>query len=191
MSVAVELTDRAWRLRSRVLQGKIDEKDRSNAANRCLALLESAVEEANKHGDQFGLSYSLSKLAHVRGDLEGRESAIRLYREAAEAGDRAGSGLLRGEALRHWADHLRHMKRFDEALPLYEEALALLESDASTTHNSLGNLYRPLAILYEETGESSLAIRNWRQARHRYQQAGIDSGVAECDDHLRLLGIDV
>lgn len=187
MTKSVDIANEAWRLRSKVLHGQFPRKEREELVKQCLDLLSSAVKEAEQNDDAYSLAYSLNKLAHIRGDLEGRMAAIELYRLAAEAGRRAGSGLLEGEALRHWADHLRHMAKYEEALSMYEQALQALQSDSNTSSNSLGNLYRPMGILYEETGKISLAMEYWQKARELYCQAGIEAGVEECDDHLQTL----
>ena len=187
MSKAIELADRAWRLRAQAIRERKSEEEARSTASTCVELLEEATAAAQAERDDHGLAYALNKLAHLRGDLDGRAAAIELLREAADAGRRAGSGLLEGEALRHWADHLRHEDKLDEAEPVYWRALESLKSDPETSSLSLGNAYRPIGILYAKLGDVPKAIQNWRTARELYVEAGIAAGVDECDVNLAQL----
>lgn len=187
MSKVVELADQAWRLRAKALSEQISGKEALQARTECVGLLEEAVEIAKRECDDYGLAYALNKLAHVRGDMEGHEAAIGLLREAAEAGRRAKSGLLEGEALRHWADHLRHENKLNDAESIYWQAMEALASDPKTSTLSFGNAYRPIAILYAELGDTSKAIRYWEEARKLYAEAGIAAGTEECDANLAKL----
>ena len=187
MSKAIELSDQAWRLRAKAIRERISGDDSVQVRSQCVGLLERAIEVATSENDDYGLAYALNKLAHLCADLEGREEAIELLREAAGAGRRAKSGLLEGEALRHWADHLRHENKLDEAEPIYWRALKSLKSDPETSTLSLGNAYRPIAILYAELGDTSKAIRFWEEARELYAEAEIAAGIEECDANLAKL----
>lgn len=187
MSKAIELSDQAWRLRAKSIRERISGDDSVRVRSQCVGLLERAIAVATSENDHYGLAYALNKLAHLRADLEGREVAIELLREAAEAGRRAKSGLLEGEALRHWADHLRHENKLDEAEPIYWRALESLKSDRETSTLSLGNAYRPIAILYSGLGDTSKAIRYWEEARKLYAEEGIAAGIEECDANLAKL----
>lgn len=187
MSKAIELADRAWRLRANAIQERKSGEEASRIASTCIELLEKATKVANSEHDNYGLAYALNKLAHLRGDLDGHAVAINLLREAADAGRRAQSGLLEGEALRHWADHLRRENRLDEAEPIYWRALESLKSDPETSSLSLGNAYRPIAILYAELSDTPKAIHYWRVARELYVEAGIAAGIEECDANLAQL----
>ena len=187
MSKAIELADQAWRLRAGAIRERKSGDDALRTAATCIELLEKALDAAKVERDDYGLAYALNKLAHLRGDLDGSAAAIALLREAADAGRRAESGLLEGEALRHWADHLRHENKLDEAEPIYWRALESLRSDPETSSLSLGNAYRPIGILYAELGDVSKAIQNWRRARKLYLEAGIAAGVEECDANLAKL----
>ena len=187
MSKAIELADRAWRLRAQAIREQKSGEEALTTAATCIELLEKAAAAAQAERDDHGLAYALNKLAHLRGDLDGHAAAIELLREAADAGRRAGSGLLEGEALRHWADHLRHEDKLDEAEPIYWRALDSLKSDPETSSLSLGNAYRPIGILYAELGDIPRAIQNWREARELYVEAGIAAGFEECDANLAQL----
>ena len=192
MSKAIELADEAWRMRAEALRERISGEEAIRTRSKCLGLLEQATLKAKNECDDYGLAYALNKLAHLRGDMDGHEAAIELLSEAAKAGRRAGSGLLEGEALRHWADHLRHENKLNEAEAIYWRAMEALASDPKTSTLSLGNAYRPIAILYGELGETSNAIRYWEEARKLYAEAGITAGTAECDANLAKLknGLD-
>ncbi len=187
MSKAIELADQAWRLRANAIQERKSGEEALSIASTCIELLEKATKAANSEHDNYGLAYALNKLAHLRSDLDGRAVAIDLLRKAADAGRRAQSGLLEGEALRHWADHLRHENRLDEAEPIYWQALESLKSDPETSSLSLGNAYRPIAILYAELSDTPKAIHYWREARELYIEAGIEAGIEECDANLAQL----
>ncbi|MCY4095801.1 MAG: hypothetical protein OXG05_11845 [Gammaproteobacteria bacterium] len=187
MSKAMDLADQAWRIRAKALQERISGDDAERLRSQCVGLLEEATEVAKNEGDDHGSAYALNKLAHLRADLEGHQAAIELLREAADAGRRAQSGLLEGEALRHWADHLRHQNNLEEAESIYWRALEALKSDAETSTLSLGNAYRPMAILYADLGDASKAIRYWHKARKLYAEVGITAGVEECDANLAKL----
>lgn len=187
MSKAIDFADQAWRIRAKAIREQISGEKALRARSECVRLLEQAVAEAKRECDDYGLAYALNKLAHLRGDIEGHEAAIELLREAADAGRRARSGLLEGEALRHWADHLRHENKLDEAEPIYWRAVASLKSDSETSTLSLGNAYRPIAILYAELDDAIKAIRYWEKARKLYTEAGIAAGIEECDANLAKL----
>ena len=187
MSAAEDLADEAWRIRARLLRERPSQSEFEKSAAKCFARLEKAVAVAKKGKDDHGLAYALIKLAHLRGDRDGREAAIELYQEAVDAGSRAKSGLLEGEALRHWADHLRHLDKLEEAQALYERALDCLHADPATTALSLGNAYRPMGILFTELKDSENAIRHWQRARELYVEAGIAAGIEECDANLKKL----
>lgn len=187
MSKAIELADRAWRLRARAIRERKSGEEALSTASTCIELLEKATDTARVERDDYGLAYALNKLAHLRGDFEGHTTAIELLREAADAGRRAESGLLEGEALRHWADHLRHENKLDEAEPIYWRALESLKSDPETSPLSLGNAYRPIGILYAELGDVPKAIQYWREARALYVEAEIAAGIEECDANLAKL----
>ena len=187
MSKAIELSDQAWRIRARAIRERMSGDEAARLRSKCVGLLEQATDVAKNEHDDYGSAYALNKLAHLRADLEGREAAIELLREAAEAGRRAQSGLLEGEALRHWADHLRHQNKLNEAETIYWRAMSALKSDPETTPLSLGNAYRPIAILYGELGNGSKAIRYWQEARKLYAEVGIAAGIEECDANLAKL----
>ena len=191
MSKATDLADQAWRLRAKAIREGMSGEEAVRTASKCVDLLEQATKTAKREGDDYGLSYALNKLAHLRGDLDGRAAAIELLREAADAGHRAQSGLLKGEALRHWADHLRHESKLNDAEPLYWQALESLKADPETSVLSLGNAYRPIAILYAELGDVEKAINHWQDARQLYVEAGIQAGVEECDANLAKLKADL
>ncbi|MCY3859710.1 MAG: tetratricopeptide repeat protein [Gammaproteobacteria bacterium] len=184
MSRAIELADQAWRLRANAMREQLSGEEAERRRSKCLGLLEQAKDLAKSENDDYGLAYALNKLAHLRADLGRREAAIELLLEAAEAGRRAQSGLLEGEALRHWADHLRHENKLEEAESIYWRAVEALKSDSETSTLSLGNAYRPIAILYTALGDSEKAIRYWRKARKLYAEAGIAAGIEECDTNL-------
>ncbi|MCE2407495.1 MAG: hypothetical protein J4G19_08350 [Pseudomonadales bacterium] len=187
MSKAIELADEAWRLRAKAIRERMSGEEALGVVSMCISLLERARSTAVEESDDYGLAYALNKLAHLCSDRQGRTSAIELLREAADAGRRAQSGLLEGEALRHWADHLRHENRLDEAESIYWRALQSLQSDPNTAPLSLGNAYRPLAILYAVRGDVAKAIRHWEEARQLYVRAGIVAGIEECDANLAKL----
>ena len=187
MSNATELADQAWRMRAKAIREQLSGEKASITRSRCVGLLEQAAEKAKKERDDYGLAYVLNKLAHLRADVGARDAAIELLREAAEAGRRAQSGLREGEALRHWADHLRHGHELEEAESIYWRALEALKSDSETSSLSLGNAYRPIAILYAELGDTSKAIRYWQEARRLYAEAEITAGIEECDANLAEL----
>ena len=184
MSKAIELADQAWRLRANAFRHKLAGDEAKQTASECVRLLEEAVAQATADDDDYGLAYALNKLAHLRGDFEGRAAAIALYRKAADAAHRVNSGLLEGEALRHWADQLRHDAKLEEAEGLYWKAMDALRSDPTTSTLSLANAYRPIAILNAEKGDRANSIRYWREARRLYAEVGIEAGVEECDNDL-------
>ncbi len=126
MSKAIELADEAWRLRAKAIRERMSGEEALGVVSMCISLLERARSTAVEESDDYGLAYALNKLAHLCSDRQGLTSAIELLREAADAGHRAQSGLLEGEALRHWADHLRHENRLDEAESIYWRALQSL-----------------------------------------------------------------
>ncbi|MCY4130327.1 MAG: hypothetical protein OXG15_13930 [Gammaproteobacteria bacterium] len=187
MTEAIELADQAWRLRAKAIRERVSGAQALRLRSKCVRLLEQATEIAKSGRDDYGLAYALNKLAHLCSDLEGRATAIELLRESADAARRARSGLLEGEALRHWADHLRHENKLDEAEPLYWRALRSLKSDPKTSPLSLGNAYRPIAILYAALGDAAKAISYWDEARRLYDDAGIAAGIEECDANLSKL----
>ena len=187
MSKAIELADQAWLLRARAIRERKTGEDALSTGLTCIELLEKATHTAESERDDYGLAYALNKLAHLRGDFDGHAVAIELLRKAADAGRRAGSGLLEGEALRHWADHLRHENKLEEAQSIYRRALECLKSDPETSSLSLGNAYRPIAILYAALGNVSMAKQNWHEARQLYVESGITAGIEECDANLAKL----
>lgn len=187
MSKAIELADKAWRLRVRAIRERRSGEDALSTGFRCIELLEKAINAAKAGCDDYGLAYALNKLAHLRGDFDGHGVAIELLRDAAKAGRRAESGLLEGEALRHWADQLRHQNKLEEAASIYARALEVLKSDPEISSLSLGNAYCPIAILYSDLGDVAEAIRYWLKARQMYDEAAVTPGIEECDANLARL----
>ncbi|MYD44212.1 MAG: hypothetical protein F4W90_10035 [Gammaproteobacteria bacterium] len=187
MSRAIELANQAWRVRASAIGRKLTQSEEHKSARQVLTLLEQAAQTGEDDSDHYGRAYALSKLAQIRGYIEGNAIAIELLKEAIDCAKKASSALLEGEALRRWADYLRHDGKLSEAEPLYWEALHCLQADEATTALSIGNAYRPIAILYEELGDKTKATTYWRQSRTYYQKADIQAGIDECDAHLKKL----
>lgn len=187
MSEAIDLADRAWDLRRIGIENKLNPKEAYELATECLAMLDFAEQYAQGESAHYERAYVFNKQAHIRQYVDGTAVAIELWKKSADAARQAESGLLEGEALRHWADALRHENQLEEAGELYVRALDCLQADPKTSPLSLGNAYRPMAILHENLGDNATAKQHWLTARDLYVEAGIQAGVDECDVHLKSL----
>ena len=180
------VADDAWRIRyEAIMAEELSPEEESKTQASVLSKLQEAVEISKTETNLLDLSYSLSKYAQIHGYIHGPEAAFKIYVESAEAARQGGSPFLEGHALRHLADKFCDLKYYERAEPLYERALELLRSDPETDTLSMGNILRPQAILFEETGRLELAAQRWRDARVAYEKVGIQEGVVECDAHLK------
>jgi tetratricopeptide (TPR) repeat protein len=127
---------------------------------------------------------ALALRAKAERDTGRTESAIALYRAAAEIARRQGDILALAHRLRHVGDIHLDARRLDLAAPCYDEALAFYRSRDDVTPLDLANLLRPLALLSEARNEPEAARLYWAEARALYEAAGVAAGVAECTRHL-------
>jgi len=106
--------------------------------------------------------------------------AARLYREQKDV-------LAYAHAIRHIADIYQQELNPPSAKPLYEEALEIYRGNLNTKLLDLANTVRPYALLLEQQGDSSAALKFWEEARNLYGSLRIEEGVLECSRHITQL----
>ena len=121
-----------------------------------MATYRLAVENAQAHGDTFGVAYSSSNLGMVLVQNNRAEQALPLlqnafaiYRARSNQEGLANTGVLLANAL--W-----HLKRYDEGLPIAEEALR--NTNRLQCLPEKFNCLRVLAVLNREKGNDKKAL---------------------------------
>jgi tetratricopeptide (TPR) repeat protein len=130
------------------------------------------------------------ELAYVERNLQDLNTSAKLYRQASRVYRDLGNPLKAGHTMRHAADILREQKRTDEAAPLYTEALEIYRKHKDTLPLDLANAIRGFALLKEDVGDRTEALRLWREARDLYELTGIEAGVLESGRRIGLLVAD-
>lgn len=146
---------------------------------------EQALEASQLAADQHGRFVALRGLAQVQRDDGKPGKAIGYYEEALELAHEFGNPELLAHSLRHLADACAESGLDQRAAPLYAQAIDLYRAHNSTASLDFANALRPAAALCERAGELKQAAAHWREAHALYEQAGIEAGVAECQDGLR------
>lgn len=119
---------------------------------------------------------------------EGGLSAARQhYGDAANLYRQQNDLLAYAHTVRHIADIYQQERNPVAAKPLYEEALEIYRSNLNTKLLDLANAIRPYAMLLEEQGDSTVALRLWEEARNLYASLRLVDGVSECNEHLSRL----
>jgi tetratricopeptide (TPR) repeat protein len=144
-----------------------------------------AARDANSTHDFIRALKGLGQLDRDAGDIP---AALTHYEEATLLCRKNADPLL-AHTVRHLGDLYREMGRRDESATCYEEALAIYRQNASTSALDVANALRGFALLNETRGETDAATRLWAEARERYAQAGIDTGVAEAERRLAALRV--
>lgn len=110
--------------------------------------------------------------------LELQEQAVALLRED-------GDEVALAHGLRHIADILRDMGDATGAAEPTAEMLAIYRELPEPPLLDLANAIRSAALQAEAIGAPDAAL--WREARDRYNAAGIGPGVAQAERHLAAL----
>lgn len=168
----------AWAVRR---EGRLDEAE---------AMLLAVIERARAHADTALQVRAMSKLAHVKRDQSHDAEAERLYQEAITLVQDVDDAALQAHTIRHLADLYMQTGRSSDAETLYREALSLYESLPTLPSLDFANALRGLALQREAAGDDAEARRCWQQARARYEAAGVEAGVEECDSHLANENLD-
>lgn len=147
--------------------------------------LARAAERARRLDQKALLVRALKGLAQIERDLGRREAALPLYEEAVALARELGDERSAAHTVRHVGDVHRHQGRVPEAEACYLEALRLYRGRPDTPPLELANALRPLALLRTEQGLTDEARRLWTEARDLYAAAGVEVGVAECEDRIR------
>jgi tetratricopeptide (TPR) repeat protein len=129
------------------------------------------------------------ELAYVERNLQDLNTSLKLYRQASRVYRDLDSPLKAAHTMRHAADILREQKKLDEAGPLYAEALEIYRRHKDTPLD-LANAIRGFALLKEDVGDRTEALRLWREARDLYELSGIEAGVLESSRRIGLLAGD-
>jgi len=106
------------------------------------------------------------------------------YADAASLARNSQQEQMRAHALRHVSDVGREIGKLTEALASGQEAVALYIADPGATALDLANALRVTALAWRELGQKDAAKPIWAEARELYAEAGVNDGVAECDDNL-------
>ena len=119
---------------------------------------------------------------------EGRLSEARAqYTIAAKLYYQRNDVLSYAHTIRHIADIYQQELNPLSAKPLYEEALEIYRGNLNTKLLDLANTVRPYALLLEQQGDSSAALKFWEEARNLYGSLRIEEGVLECSRHITQL----
>jgi len=147
----------------------------------------AALEMSRNAGDRALVARSLAGLGQVERDLGNLDAARKHYQDAAGFHRALGDVLSLAHALRHAGDILRKMKNTDQAAPCYTEALAIYRDHRETPPLDLANTLRGYALLKGDVGEDEESTMLWLEARHLYEQEGVQAGVSESQSHLAFL----
>lgn len=133
------------------------------------------------------LAEVLMAWGQIERDLGQDRSALPLYEEGVAYRRRAGEPLALAHAIRHLGDLHRHSERLGLARACYDEALALYRGQPDPPPLDVANALRPLALLDEREGNSSVAAELWRQAGALYVAAGVAEGAEQAYGALSRL----
>jgi tetratricopeptide (TPR) repeat protein len=131
------------------------------------------------------LGQALKALGKIERDLGKGDAALSLYEEAVAIYRTEDDDLAMAHALRHVGDIHQDAGRLEQAEPCYIEALAIYRNHGQTPPLDLANALRPFAILKDQKGEVTEALRLWEEARDLYAAAEVSEGVEECSSRLR------
>jgi tetratricopeptide (TPR) repeat protein len=115
--------------------------------------------------------------------------ALRNYELAAALYREQDNPLRLAHTVRHVADILRGLGRWEEARALYAEAIEIYRAQPDSVALDMANALRGSALLKEATGAD--AVELWREARGLYAAAGIDAGVEEADRRIAAQGVSL
>jgi len=147
----------------------------------------AALETAREAGDRALVARSLAGLGQAERDLGNLDAARKHYQDAAGFYRALGEHLSLAHAMRHAGDILRKLKKTDQAGSYYTEALGIYRENHETPPLDLANTLRGYALLKGDLGEDEESTMLWLEAKHLYEQAGVQAGVSECESHLAFL----
>ena len=90
-------------------------------------------------------------------------------------------------ALRHRADILSHLKRFDEAEQYYHEAIEIYRKQTNTHPGQLANALRGYALLSEQIQQLKRAVTTWKEIKSLYEACQVPEGVLEANHKINQL----
>ena len=147
----------------------------------------AVLEMSREAGDRALVARSLAGLGQIERDLGNLDTARKHYQDAAGFHRALGDVLSLAHALRHAGDILRKMKKTDQAGSYYAEALAIYRDCRPTPPLDLANTLRGYALLKGDVGEDEESTLLWLEAKHLYEQEGVQEGVTESESHLAFL----
>jgi tetratricopeptide (TPR) repeat protein len=172
-----------------VLQNLLEDGVRARAEGRVAnsrQIFLDVVRHASAVNDQASLAAAFCGLAQAEVDIGNCDAAQHQYALAATLYRRIGPPERLAYAVRHEADVLRKLKKFEEARGLYLAAETIYRQQTPEPTLDLANTLRGLALLDEVSGGAGEAIALWRQARELYAKANVPAGVEESD--WKILG---
>ncbi len=150
-------------------------------------LFAQAVAESRFLPDRSALITSLKALGSAERDLRHPTTAIKCYRDAAALQHTTGDQLGWAHSIRHVADILREQKLPREAEAAYDQVLVVYAQRPDPPVLDYANALRGLALLKDHAGDVEEALHLWRAARAKYEAAGVEAGITECQTHIAFL----
>lgn len=143
-----------------------------------------AVELCREVGPKQRLVRSLMFLGQLKRDTAQRESALKLYEEAAALSREVDGPLRFAHTVRHLADLYCEVGRLDLVERFYKESLGIYRMQKGASPGDLANAVRGFAVMKDAAEANEEARALWEEARSLYSALGVEEGVEECNSHL-------
>ena len=151
------------------------------------SLFHEALRDGTLGEDPASRATLYEELAYVERSLRDLDASRERYLQSSQIYRSLDNPMKTARTMRHAADILREQKRPDQAELFYSEAIEIYRRHDETPPLDLGNAIRGFALLKEDSGDRSQALRLWREARDLYQLVGIDAGISESTARIRSL----
>jgi Soluble NSF attachment protein, SNAP len=111
------------------------------------------------------------------------------YRRAAEVFDSVGDFMRGAHAARHQAEALLKTGDPSGASECIQGVVRFYRG-REVGQPEMANALRVAALAEESLSHAKEALEYWAEAREGYLAEGMEAGVVECDQRLKMLGAD-
>ncbi len=147
----------------------------------------SAIERSRHDSNKEHYAAAIKSLGQIERDSGNVQSAISLYKQAADIYRKHKNELQIAHTLRHLGDLHFDLEQLKIASSYYEEALSIYRNSVQTGELDLANMIRSVAILKDKEGNIPEAILLWKEAKSLYEDRCIKPGIEECNQRLEEL----